>query len=89
MLQPTEISSKGASLQSKVDNLESHFSKGPDSVAASKQRTGSCRKKSEARGDYLCGTSGASLRKTLPLNVIFSRSVAAGVLLKTRPAHMS
>lgn len=37
MLQPTGASSKGASPQSKVDNLESHFFKGPNSVAASKQ----------------------------------------------------
>lgn len=38
MVQPSGVSSKGASPQSKVDNLETHFSKGPDSVAASKQR---------------------------------------------------
>lgn len=38
MLQPTGVSSKGASPESKVDNLESHFPKGPDSVAASKPR---------------------------------------------------
>jgi len=88
-LQSPEFSSKGASPESEVDNLQSHFSK-HTWLSSSLQTKGnyySCRKKCEARGEYLHGTFFASVRKMLPLNTVVSRSVDPGMSLKTRPAH--